>query len=177
MPGSKCWGVGLGGTGGGVICSSPVAGGPRSIGVGGPIRRSDLANVDVVAEDVGVHGGHTLDPSAVEQGHSWPSSDVPALPGVLYQHSQIDDSRGTDSESGHSHAGRVEPSEKSLVAWSLPKLCGEVGHTIEWSRGTGGTGVASRAADQHGQDGLGVRRPRRPENRHLGQRWRRALGP
>jgi hypothetical protein len=27
-------------------------------------------NVKVVAEDIGVHGGHTLGPSAVEQGHS-----------------------------------------------------------------------------------------------------------
>jgi hypothetical protein len=64
----------------------------------------DLENEPVVAEDIGVHGGHTSRPSAVEQGCSQLGSDASALPGVFYQYSQIHDSCGPGSESGHSHA-------------------------------------------------------------------------
>jgi hypothetical protein len=53
-----------------------------------------------------------------------------ALPAVFYQHSQLEDSGGTDTESGHTHAGRAVPSEPSFVDWSIPQQCFEVGRTV-----------------------------------------------
>ena len=89
-----------------------------------------LENEYVVDQDICVHGGHTFRPSAVKQRCSQAGSDPSALPGVLDQYSQFDDSCGTDSESGHSHAGCARPSKQSLAVWPSPKQCCKVGHTI-----------------------------------------------
>jgi hypothetical protein len=77
-----------------------------------------------------VYAGHPSRPSAVEQGRSQPGSDALALPAVFYQHCQLEDSGGTDTESGHTHAGRAVPSEPSFVDWSIPQQCFEVGRTV-----------------------------------------------
>jgi hypothetical protein len=89
-----------------------------------------LENENVVDQDICVHGGHTSRPSAVKQRCSQAGSDPLALPSVLDQYSQFDDSCGTDSESGHSHAGCVRPGKQSLAVWPSPKQCRKVGHTI-----------------------------------------------
>ena len=49
---------------------------------------------------------------------------------LLQLSGQFDDSCGTDSESGHSHAGCARPSKQSLAVWPSPKQCCKVGHTI-----------------------------------------------
>jgi transposase len=63
-----------------------------------------LENEPVVAEDIGVRGRCTVRPSVVEQGCSQAGSDSSALPGVLDEHSEIERSRGIDSEIGNAYA-------------------------------------------------------------------------
>jgi hypothetical protein len=75
-------------------------------------RYSELAdpaqgpeNEFVVGQDVRVHGGHAFRVSVVEQRCNQSGSDSSALPGVLDQDSQLEESGGIDTESAHCHAG------------------------------------------------------------------------
>jgi hypothetical protein len=114
-----------------------------------------LENEPVVTQDISVHGGHTSGPSAVEQRFNQLGSDASALPCVLYEDSQIHVARGTDTKTGHSHAGCAMPSEKRWVDWSMPKQGAVVGHAVGRAVKPVEQG-ATRAAGQHGQDSLGA---------------------
>jgi len=59
----------------------------------------------VIDQDIGAYGGHTFRVSVVEQRCNQAGSDPSALPGILDQDSQIEESCGTGSDGGHSHAG------------------------------------------------------------------------
>ena len=139
---------------------------PESIDtVSGPIRRRAWRTNTSSPRTSAWTRAQTSCPRAVQQGRSQPCSDAPALPGVLYQYSQIDDSRCADTECGNAYAGRAVPGEKRLLERSIPKQRSEVihavGETMEPVEQAG-----TRAAAQHGQDGFGVRCGGR-ENLHL----------